>query len=481
MRRLQKIGQVSPVHAKDVKFSRVGLGLEKLDRNMFDPEGAYDQIAALGVKYIRIQSGWMRTEQQKGVYDFAWLDEVVDNLLSRGLTPWINITYGNPIYTPLAANYFGAVGCPPVSTEEERTAWNNYVTTLVAHMKGRVSLFEIWNECDQPYAWRTEENLQDDGMSGISDPKAYGEFAIRTAKAIKAGNPDARIIGIAMGNSKNGMNFLSTVMKTGLGDHIDAVAYHTYTTRPFKRKEVYRLFSTLIHQYAPHVKIIQGESGCQSACSQQGALCKMDWTEERQAKYLIRQMVSDLACDIEFTSYFSAVDMIECHYSSLTQGDNLHKTSLAYYGLLHNSFDENGRGTAPYTPKRSYYAMQTIASLFKEDTVCIDGTVPYQHIPSACRFFNNPDCSDPTYDQHFFKLSDGRTALAYWNHTEILQGDYNGSLSIELMIENAPQLIDLMDGSIYELSEDMIEKTEGTIRLHHIPLRDYPLLLVWDK
>ncbi len=61
-----------------------------------------------------------RTEKEKGVYDFAWLDEIVDNLVKRVLRPWMCLCYGNPVYTEEAKEVFGAVGCPPIKTEEER-------------------------------------------------------------------------------------------------------------------------------------------------------------------------------------------------------------------------------------------------------------------------------------------------------------------------------------------------------------------------
>ena len=63
-----------------ISHSRVGIGFEKLDRAVFDPHKAYDKVAATGIKPIRIQSGWARPEKEKGVYDFAWLDDIVDNL-----------------------------------------------------------------------------------------------------------------------------------------------------------------------------------------------------------------------------------------------------------------------------------------------------------------------------------------------------------------------------------------------------------------
>ena len=103
MERFKKIGTVTPVSASQVTKSTFGLGFEKLDRGVFDPEKAYDKVAALGVKWIRILSGWARTEKQKGVYDFEWLDSIVDNLIERNLTPWMCLSYGNGLYSERAA------------------------------------------------------------------------------------------------------------------------------------------------------------------------------------------------------------------------------------------------------------------------------------------------------------------------------------------------------------------------------------------
>ena len=71
MDRLQKLGTVKTVCSSQVGTSPLGLGFEKLDRGVFEPEKAYDKVAELGVKWIRIQSGWARTEKEKGVYDFS--------------------------------------------------------------------------------------------------------------------------------------------------------------------------------------------------------------------------------------------------------------------------------------------------------------------------------------------------------------------------------------------------------------------------
>ena len=102
MERLKKLGTLRCVSSIEVSESPMGLGMEKLDRDAFDPEKVYDKVASLGVKWIRIQSGWQKTEKKEGVYDFSWLDSQVDNLISRGLKPWLCLCYGNSLYDDLA-------------------------------------------------------------------------------------------------------------------------------------------------------------------------------------------------------------------------------------------------------------------------------------------------------------------------------------------------------------------------------------------
>ena len=85
MYRLTACGKVKTKRAADIECSRLGIGFEKLDRDAFDPEKAYDKLADIGVKWVRVQSGWQKTEKQKGVYDFAWLDAIVDNIIARNM------------------------------------------------------------------------------------------------------------------------------------------------------------------------------------------------------------------------------------------------------------------------------------------------------------------------------------------------------------------------------------------------------------
>ena len=93
--RLPETGKLVTKPADGSGDSRWSIGCETLDRDYADFR---KYVGPLGVGYARIQSGWAKCEQEKGKYDFAWLDEIVDGLNSQGVRPWMCLCYGNPLY-----------------------------------------------------------------------------------------------------------------------------------------------------------------------------------------------------------------------------------------------------------------------------------------------------------------------------------------------------------------------------------------------
>ncbi len=465
MERLLKKGNVEAKSAKDVKSSRLGLGFEKLDRNVFDPEKAYDKVAQLGVKWIRIQSGWQRTEKTKGIYDFEWIDNIVNNLLVRGLKPWICLCYGNGLYTEAARKEFGAVGCPPIHSAEEKLAWNNYVRETAAHFKGRVEYYEVWNEPDGDWCWKH-------GANGTE----YGNFVIDTSKALRSGDATAKVIGGSI--CRRDIKFLNTAFKTGMGEHIDAISFHEYTAREELVFERVAALRGLCNEYNPQVKIIQGESGSQSRSNGNGALKTGAWTPRKQAKQLLRHTLADLITEVEFTSYFSCLDMIEALHGKVD--DKSSYMDYGYFGVLGADFDENGFATGDYTPKMSYTALQTLASVFAEDfKVC---NLPVIFAPRESPRIFSKDFDGFSIIRGGFKRSNGASAFAYWNSTDLMTTEFESTVTIQVAaLDRRIRLIDLLDGSIYEIPSSMMEEEEGCIVLKNIPIKDYPLLLAFGE
>jgi len=464
MERLVKIGKVEPKHSSQIKHSRLGLGFEKLDRDVFDPEKAYDKVGDLGVKWIRIQSGWAKTEKEKGKYDFKWLDTIVDNLIARGLVPWLCLCYGNGLYDEEAAKYFGAVGCPPIHTQEAKDAWANYVKATAEHFKGRIEYYEVWNEPDGKWCWKHGVNAEE-----------YGNFVIETAKAVKAGDSNAKVIGGAV--CIRDLHYLDTAFSTGMGDFIDAVSFHEYTPKEDLVFERVSSIRGLCNMYNPKIEIIQGESGSQSRSDGHGALKGGAWTPEKQAKQLLRHTVADLITEVKFTSYFSCMDMIEALNG--TVGDKASYLDYGYFGVLSAVFDENGLATGEYVPKLSYTALQTLCSVFAEDYVKTELPIMFR-VENSTRVLGR-DFYDKTIISAGFKRDNGSYAFVYWNASDLMTTSFESTISLQTAaLKGELKLIDLIDGTIYKLPDDMVQdKGNYQLILKNIPIKDYPLMLTF--
>ena len=335
--REKRIGSVPAIPSSSIGHSRIGLGFEKLDRGVFDPEKAYDKVAALGVKWIRVQSGWARTEQTRGVYDWGWLDAIVDSLRSRGLVPWVCLCYGNALYDAEAATRFWGLGCPPVATPEQLSAWKAYVTATVRHFAGRVTWWEVWNEPDCEYAWRFK-----------CDPLEYATLCRETAAAIREGDPRARVIGGSFAFAR--IDFVGPLLQAGFAEWCDAVTYHVYSSdETYDNERVENLRAMLARHRPGGLPVIQGEGGCQSSPDGCGALSGQMLTPLKQASSLARHFVSQLAQDLMFVSFFSCMDMAEAQNGKVGEGYR----DFGYFGVLGADFDRNGVATIMITTDSS--------------------------------------------------------------------------------------------------------------------------------
>ena len=463
MEQLKKIGAIKPKKSSEISFSKIGLGFEKLDRDVFDPNKAYDKVAACGVKWARIQSGWERTEKERGVYDFAWLDDIVDNFVKRGIEPWMCLCYGNPLYTEAAKTVFGSVGCPPIFSEEEKLAWKNYVRAVVKRYFGRVRYFEIWNEPD--WCWTPKEN-----------PTELGIFTIDTAKVIRETAPDAKIIGGVI--TWRPLAFINTAFKTGMAEYLDFLSFHEYTHDERQVFERVETLKALAKSYNPKIELIQGESGSQSRSGGHGALCEGAWSETIQAKQLARHTIADLITDVHFTSYFSCMDMVEALDGVVGQVETY--LDYGYFGVIGADFDENGKSTGDYTPKKSYYVLQNICSLFAEKMEL--ATLPiFVHSNKSARLYDIQPARYEITSGAFRR--EGGDAFVYWYPSNIMTTDFRSSITLEFYSKyDNIKLVDIMDGSVYEIPENMIEnKGEGVRIIKELPIKDTPLLLAFGE
>jgi len=337
---MKYVGMLKTSKSTEIASSRLGIGFECLDREMWDTEQAWPVLNDLGIKWARVQTGWARCEKTEGVYDFSWLDNIVDKIIERGVIPWFSLSYGNPVYSPNAKSH--GVGSPPIYTEQEREGWTNFVHALAKHYRNRIQHYEIWNEPDL------------DGFFGpLPKAELYVDLVRITSEALKKEQPDSIIIGgaLAWGMTPWGLKFLENCMEQGMDKLIDIVSYHGYKSLPERHTpQEYPAFKHIINKYKPSLQTWQGETGMQSyvpeAGKGKGALSTLKTSEEIQARMLLRRLLNELHNDCNMVSYFHIADF--AHYADL-------KVTF-HYGVLRL---KDG------SPKTSYYALQSLATLFK--------------------------------------------------------------------------------------------------------------------
>jgi len=93
---MKRIGTMKPKCTSEIESSRITVGCETLDRDhtIWDNYKAY--LPPLGVKKIRLQAGWAKCEKVPGVYNWKWLDEIIDYAVANKIEPWLQTSYGDP-------------------------------------------------------------------------------------------------------------------------------------------------------------------------------------------------------------------------------------------------------------------------------------------------------------------------------------------------------------------------------------------------
>jgi hypothetical protein len=362
---LEYIGKLPAIDNRKVKNSIVGIGYETLCRDTFDPKLTYEKMANTGVKWARLQSGWLKCEKEKSVYDFAWLDETVDNLLAIGINPWISVSFGNPLHTPVEGyetyaedhpgemvpsfvrGYVGEV--PTYHGEEAVAAWKNYLKAMTEHFKGRVTHWEIWNEPNTaPFGfWKTYGLHEDLDRSAFEAEcaKDYVELVRISSEAIRSVDPKAQIIGGAISLTLDACFYVRNLAKNGIAKYIDIFSFHPYGPNPeFALAERYdNIRHELDTHGGKHVRIWQGECGFPTE-SRPGF---GNGDRYAQSKFLTRRFTADFIIGCEMSSFFMVIDK---------QGYEREKGKVCGQGVL----DCTG------APKQSYHALQAMGFMFAD-------------------------------------------------------------------------------------------------------------------
>lgn len=397
------IGYINPHPSSLTEPSWWSVGCETLDRDFanFDHYKAY--LGETGVGYARLQSGWEKCEKRKGKYDFAWLDTIVDGVLEEGVHPWMCLCYGNKLYS--GDSNLGA--CFPAEGEA-MDAWLRYVKAVVKRYKGKVTMYEIWNEPDRD-----------------EHPELYGVLFARTAKAIREVDSQVKIAAFGAISPEHIyiMKAMETIAQENAVKYIDYVTYHAYWPTPERISPYVVKLQQGMQSYSSSIKLLQGECGCPAQLEYGHALYGFEWTEFSQSKWDCRNMLNHFGLGIPY----SVFTMVDLNYGWMLQS----------YGLLRM----NLRSEVQYK-RPKFFMVRNVTSVFRHDIKAREDDMIFVNSPRQVR--------------KFALEKEGKSiGFAIWFCDGIPSGDYqreNINVSVGDFGLKDPVYVDLLTGTVHSLN-----------------------------
>lgn len=428
---LKQIGWLATKSSNEIKSSPWSVGCETLDRDYADFSIYKDYVGELGVKHARLQSGWAKCEKEKGVYDFAWLDNCVYGLIEQGVEPWICLCYGNPLYKSGKT-----LGSSIFTTEDTMAAWCSYVEATVRRYNDVVTEWEVWNEP------RESES-----------PEVYANLLLRSIESIKIIQPNAVIMGFSVHSysPRVVLEFPRKVFEILKAkdklDLIDYVTYHPYTRNPDDCYPMVEKLRELVRSYNPKIRLYQGESGCPSILEWGHALNNYPWTEYSQVKWILRRMAGDRIRNIR-SSVFTLIDL---RYPNMLQSFGLIRSNL-----LHEIIYK----------RPSFYGVQHMVSFF-DDSVIAQGELKYES-----------NTNRKITIARFAKKKS--SVVLIWYNDQIPSDDLKWDL-VDLKIDNIyfadPVYVEMTSGKAYRIDISHFKDEEGCVRFNKLPIWDSPIMI----
>jgi hypothetical protein len=165
-------------------------------------------IQQMGGTTIRDEVYWKEVEHIKGQYALPSITEpFVNAALARGLKPLLTLDYGNPLYDG---------GGKPLS-DDAIQAYANYAAFVATQLKGRVFLYEIWNEWDMSA-----------GQTTPGTPQAYVKLLKAVYPKLKAVDPNIVVVGGGVSAGAILSPWFGQMLDAGALSSADAISIHEY-------------------------------------------------------------------------------------------------------------------------------------------------------------------------------------------------------------------------------------------------------------
>jgi hypothetical protein len=451
------VGYLRKKHAREIQASPWGIQyLLGGEGNPYPHDRLVEYMGEAGCKWTRLGASWSRVEKEPGDFDWGEVDAVVDGLVDQGVNVFLGTGSGShSAYQEFPEGY----RYPPTDDPEALDAFCRYSAELVRHFRDRVRHFQIWNEPNIHLFWRPK-----------ADAKAYARMVRRVSEAMRAVDPDIKIIAgvvtlftgtdIPPEHGETHRTFgPAFIAEPGTPEAFDIFDYHAYNPSPDATLDDVLAFKEMVHEYAPEMPLWQGESGCPSSGDTIHFRGDAPWGYNVQSKWLLRRLLTDRMAGAEVSIYF----LINEFFGNLYPGSPELRTGYNTKGLIQHT---------TWQPKPAYYTYQNLAACIDSTWEQVDETVEIDVVDPGVFYGIGPhEDRFPCVIRSLPLRQEGVPMLAYWlpwRPQEIVQ-----PASVEVSWEAAdwdePVVVDLMTGEV-----TTAERVGDALR---VPMSDCPMVL----
>lgn len=411
-----------------------------------------DKAADLGVKWVRVSVDWPSIEDKNGDFHFELLDLTLKRLKEHKIETYLCFHNGHPLYTKGLQN--------PMISKSSTTAWLNFVKILVKRYNNEVDYWEIWNEPNYKTFWDPEPS-----------PEQYFELVKTTVPVIRENDMNCKIL--CGGMARFDVPFLRELFELGIADLVDVVQVHPYNeipeacisnlARTVKTPIWYQRSSNkaselieIVESTGKDIEIWQGECGYPSTFNSRGWNGNGPYSENIQAKWLLRRGLTDLTYGAKVSTYFVIREQ-----TGINNSESVNSKGL----MCHDSFEV----------KKGFHAYQNMCSALTGSFHVIEKGIPNVEIVSEGSFLN-------IQQKNFFGLKlkndSGNLFYSYWLPVRIQDKIELGKLNLTLDAREFtnPALLNLLNGKIFKPSEQI--KSGNKLILKGLPFADFPFIII---
>jgi hypothetical protein len=409
----------------------------------------------LGFKWSRVGYDmslfqWAYVEREKGkLHVDERAEAAVDEAAAHGVNIIMTLDKGNWLYasTPkwpdrtrdLMETYSSNPG-RVTEYDPMLQGYLNYVRFMVRHFKGRVKIFEVWNE------W---------GPYNHEEGKKYAELLKLAIPIIREEDPQTKIMPASPGwQVKDDFAWLRALGEEGLLSQVDVIGFHPFYDTPPGDPEL-RTFPTDFPRFK---KIMEGYG-----FKGQYMASEWDYFTAYPASDLRGYVKKEAHAEMQKAIYTARVATMFAHLDIVSLWNETFQTMQTMRGLSLFRNTWPGEVICPTQPEPVYYMYRTLSTVL-EDAQGAEAPVTFSS-------------SQRPVESYGFTRPNGERLVAFWlsGVSKEAGGD---ALVANVTIKDAQGLnasiIDTLDGVEKPL---VVERTSDAPVIRNIHVQDWPLIL----